>query len=176
MSMMWTEIAAKIAQYDKQRSQLRDSHHHRMVEAAKAYAAGKSSGAVGRMRRTSQHRFRLYPWTWLDLQELADVRNVPEGTLVGAIVEAITHLWSQNPHDEHLYLKRCDDPFDATACITSTPTDRPYVPSLETFADTTLRNFAFSAMRLLQQGHTARDLQAEIESISRALESVSNEP
>ena len=174
MSTYWSDLAARIDLIDKQRDQVKRDYHARQQEIASKYANKKARGSA--VVRSAQHRLRLYPWTGISASDLADTRLTSTPALLAAIVEAVVDLWGRYPHDEQLYLRRCDDPFEAETCIMATPHSQPYVPSLEVFDDVHLRNFGMSAARLMQRGVSVHDLQRELEVLQDAIERQRNDP
>ena len=174
MSTYWADLAARIDLIDKQRAQVKRDYHARQQEIAAKYANKKARGSA--VVRSAQHRLRLYPWTGISASDLAETRLTSTPTLLAAIVEAVVDLWSRYPYDDQLYLRRCDDPFEAETCVMATPHAQPYVPSLEAFDDVNLRNFGMSAARLMQRGVALSDLQRELEVLQDALERQRNDP
>ena len=77
--------------------------------------------------------------------------------------EAVTDIWMRYPYDEALYLKRCEDPFEAEGVVSAHATDRPYVASINAFEGHDLRTFGVAAMRCIRRGITVSDLQRELE-------------
>jgi|AACY02.11.fsa_nt_gi hypothetical protein len=167
MTAYWLELATRIDLIDKQRDQVRADFYKKQCELAKEH---HSKHRAKPMTRSAQHRFRTYPWTSIQLDELCVVRNTQPSSIIAHIVEQLADLWSRYPFDEELYLKRCDDPFEAEACVSTTMQDRQYVPALDVFDDVQLRSFGLSAARLLSRGVAVEELQRELEVLSDVLE------
>ncbi len=85
-----------------------------------------------KFRKKTYRRVPMHLWTAINLEELAQVRGVPLGTLAAEILEQVSNLWQHNATDHSLFLKRVENPAEADVVIDSKPEEGWYAVSVDT--------------------------------------------
>lgn len=145
---------------DRRRRQ-RDAEKVSRLRSARL--AGKTRKHV--YKRDEHIRVALVRENATELRSLARHRGGNLTCFVANLVEEMVWLWSEYPGDPVLYVKRCEDPAEAEACIQPdfVPTDPR--PTLADDRRHHLRMCLFfeSVWEMLAHGYTVEDLKAEME-------------
>lgn len=148
----FAQLAEEIQSFDRRREHYRKQAVERAKERANWYAEARGGTAPKVMRRNISRRVRLYPWTAVDLDEVAQLRCTDTSTLSAMVLDAIMTLWKKYPYDEYLYLRRVALPDDSESAIGVSAQPQAYLVNLGVEEGFVTRTFAKAVLQLLHQG------------------------